>query len=233
MKPKLAFSITAIASVVLAAVIAAEWKSDAPESPPPPPGPASMLALPDPAARVQAAQHDDAYVKEILARPLFTVSRRPLSGSDGNAGAAMAAALKGRLAGVVVSSAGSEALFVEVGKPKAVSVHEGESFEGWTVEKIEPEHVTVRAGAKLETIEPAGDKTRSGAPVMVPPGQQPGALVPAGAGPANNGQNAAPAPVRQFGVAAPTGASPANNMRNGLSVTAPVKPAGASPARRQ
>lgn len=233
MKPNLALSITAIASVVLAAVIAAEWKSDAPD-PPAPASPASALALPDPASKLQAVRHDDAYVKEILARPLFTVSRRPLSGSDGNAGAAMAAALKGRLAGVVVSSAGSEALFMETGKAKAISVHEGESFEGWTVEKIEPEHVTMRAGARLETIEPAGDKTRSGAPAMVP-GQQPGAVFPAGANPPNLMQNAlpVPAPVQAAGGAAPAGASPVTNMRNGAPVTAPVRPAGASPARRQ
>lgn len=161
--PKLALSILATCSLVLAGVIAQEWKSGAPESHSPP-APASAATLADPAAKLKAGQHDAAHLDEILARPLFTASRRPPAGGDRAAGSAATAALKGRLAGIVVSPAGSEALFVESGKTKAVSVREGESFEGWTVERIEPEHVMVRAGARLETVEPAGDKAR-----IVPP----------------------------------------------------------------
>ncbi len=177
--PKLALSILATCSLVLAGVIAKEWKSGAPEGVSPP-APASPAALSDPAAKLQAGQHDAAFVNEILARPLFTASRRPPAGGDRAAGNASAAALKGRLAGIVVSPAGSEALFVESGKAKAVSVREGESFEGWTVERIEPEHVMVRAGARLETIEPAGDKARVGAPGAAP-AQPAGFVVPPGA----------------------------------------------------
>ncbi len=177
--PKLALSILATCSLVLAGVIAVEWKGDAPESRSPP-APASTMALADPAAKLQAGQQDTAYLSEIRARPLFTASRRPPASGDRAAASGTASALKGRLAGIVVSPAGSEALFVESGKAKAVSVREGESFDGWTVERIEPEHVMVRAGARLETVEPVGDKARVGAPVAAPV-QPAGFVVPPGA----------------------------------------------------
>ena len=176
--PKLALSILATCSLVLAGVIAEEWKSDAPESHSPP-APASATALADPAAKLQAGQRDAGYLDDILARPLFTASRHPPAG-DRAAGSAATAALKGRLAGIVVSPAGSEALFIESGKTKATSVREGESFEGWTIERIEPEHVMVRAGARLETVEPAGDKARIVAPTVTP-ARAAGFVVPAGA----------------------------------------------------
>ena len=177
--PKLVLPILAACSLALAGVIAKEWRSGAPVSLSPPP-PASAAAVSDPAAKLQGGQHGAAFVNEILARPLFTASRRPPAGADRAAGNTTAAALKGRLAGIVVSPAGSEALFVEAGKAKSVTVREGESFEGWTVERIEPEHVMVRAGARLETIEPAGDKARIVAPVPSP-AQAAGFVAPVGA----------------------------------------------------
>jgi hypothetical protein len=105
------------------------------------------------------------YLDEILARPLFTPSRRPAPREDARA-KPKNAQLRSRLAGIFIGPQGREALFVEADKPRASSLHEGEALEGWTVEKIELGQVTLRAGASSLIVEPARDKQRAAAPPM-------------------------------------------------------------------
>lgn len=157
MMPKLALSILAAGSIALAGIIALELKSGGSERTSSP-APARAAAAVDPAPKLPEGAHAMTYLNDILARPLFTISRRPAPRSDGASGAKAATPLKSRLAGIVVGPDGKEALFVESGKTKASSIREGEDIEGWTIEKIELERVTVRAGTVSATVEPAGAK---------------------------------------------------------------------------
>lgn len=153
---KLVISVLATGSILFAGIIVRElapWTAEK-SSLPLPTGTATKEGR---TPRLLQAENDAASLNEILARPLFTISRRPAAR---NAKAAVAP-LKGRLAGIVVGPEEREALFVEMGKTTPSPLHEGEEIEGWRIEKIELERVTLRAGTVLETVEPAEDKKRA------------------------------------------------------------------------
>lgn len=117
------------------------------------PVPTNPATKDEPTRKPLQAGNSVASFNEILARPLFTVSRRPAARSAKGP----AAPLKGRLAGIIVGPEEREALFVEAGESKPSPLHEGEEIEGWTIEKIELDRVTLRSGTVLETVEPAKD----------------------------------------------------------------------------
>jgi hypothetical protein len=114
-------------------------------------------------------------------RPLFSRSRRPAPPEP----AAVAAAKPGEngapfeLSGVLIAGASRVAFLKPIAQPKTLRVLEGETIEGWKVERILPERVVIgNGGARAELtlkdrILPAG--TGAARPKEPAPGRQAGA----------------------------------------------------------
>ncbi|HJS85532.1 MAG TPA: hypothetical protein VJ779_08725 [Acetobacteraceae bacterium] len=102
---------------------------------------------------VQRAPAEDTapWVATILARPLFSPTRRPPAPS---AGPAKPAAEMPRLAGVLVSEAGSEAIFAQAGQKPSV-VRAGDRIGPYLVTSISAGEVTLSGPAGTVTLHPA------------------------------------------------------------------------------
>jgi len=92
-------------------------------------------------------------------RPLFTPSRRPpparIEPQKLQAGVAASAreAFAGfRLKGVMIAGSKRQVLLTPPGGSRPLVLEEGSTHAGWTVQKIEPERLTLTAGEKVETI---------------------------------------------------------------------------------
>ena len=94
------------------------------------------------AAPVLAADHAAEWVKTILARPLFSPSRRPLSVVTSGPAAEIVVGLP-RLTGILISPAGKRAIFAPGIGGKPLIVAEGDSIGKWTVRAIEASAVTL------------------------------------------------------------------------------------------
>ena len=79
-------------------------------------------------------------VAEILARPLFSATRRPPPHSDSPTGDS--ALSDTRLTGIVTEPGYRFAIFAPNGA-KALIVHEGDTVSGWRVENITPTEVSL------------------------------------------------------------------------------------------
>ena len=112
----------------------------------------------------------------ILARPLFSNTRRPAPRGGDNATADSGLA-DTRLTGIVVVPGHRIAIFAPLGA-KALVVSEGETVSGWRVERINPREVSLSGPSGTKTLQPKFD------PNLTPP---PSPTVGAG--------NPAPAPV--------------------------------------
>ena len=112
----------------------------------------------------------------ILARPLFSSTRRPPPRGGDNAMADSGLA-DTRLTGIVVVPGHRIAIFAPLGA-KALVVSEGETVSGWRVERINPREVSLSGPSGTKTLQPKFD------PNLTPP---PSPTVGAG--------NPAPAPV--------------------------------------
>ena len=119
-------------------------------------------ALPEPGPRPEAM------VAEILARPLFSSTRRPPPHSDGPA--ADSGLSDTRLTGIVTTPGHRLAIFVPTGA-KPLIVSEGDTVSGWRVENITPREVSLSGPEGTKTLQPKID------PNLLPP-PPPGAAPP-------------------------------------------------------
>jgi hypothetical protein len=153
---------------VLVVVLALEWLL---------PGD-SVLALPavrlaGPARQVAPpARRTGAWADMVLARPVFSISRRPPRVAAGPK--ADTEAGQARLAGIMVSSLRRLAIFAPDGGGKPLVLAEGASVNDSTIKDILPDRVILASGAVLT---PAYDHNRvvppPAAPFFQPPFQNP------------------------------------------------------------
>ena len=135
--------------------------------------PAPVLA----AAAPQRKEALDKLVTVILARPLFSPTRRPAADSGGGANPDVALA-DARLTGIITQEKLRLAIFAIRGKkPLALSV--GDSVSGWRIESISPKAIALRGPGGLRTVEPKPDRglARMPLPASFPvpqPGPRPG-----------------------------------------------------------
>ncbi|MCW5730873.1 MAG: hypothetical protein KIT20_08960 [Alphaproteobacteria bacterium] len=117
-----------------------------------------------------AAAHEEGVLppleslRETLARPLFNPSRRPVPESADASGlapvrVALAPAASAersfaayRLQGVVITRDQRKILLGPAGGGRPLVLQEGDEHDGWTVEKIEQEQITLRAGERREVL---------------------------------------------------------------------------------
>jgi hypothetical protein len=182
--------------------------------------------------RRQPDQPDD-LVAAILARPLFSPSRRPAIGGTGDAGPGDLGA--NRLAGIVIEPDRRTAIFA-VADAKPLILTEGESLSGWQIETITPTEVSLVSRHGTKRLQPTLDPN--------PPAPARAATRPAAAAstsPAGRGQApavaagrtgvsppGAPRPVAQ-GVRPPSAAS----RSTATQPTTPAAPRVNTPPGRQ
>jgi hypothetical protein len=114
--------------------------------------PASRAPGPVPTAARMDAGAAPAWVRTILARPVFSPSRRPPPGAAGSdtAGAA-------RLAGIVVSGTSKQAIFAPAGDGKPVVLAVGGRIGALVLTSIEPDQVVVMGPDGEHRLRPAFD----------------------------------------------------------------------------
>lgn len=171
----------AAAAVALAAVVYAELASGPSSASLGAAGGVRTAPAESGAGKSAAPDAGAADLDEVLARPLFTPGRQPAPGRQGPAAGGQALPFEARLVGILYSPEQREVLFADGGKGGNKALHEGESIEGWTVERISPERVTFRSGVRSATIELAQDGTPGSRPRRPPglrgvaaPGRAPG-----------------------------------------------------------
>ncbi len=136
-------------ALALGGVLYVEARSGPPGTDASEPGAARVAELVRPARRAPA-DNAGPLVATILARPLFSPTRRPAATS---AGPVKAAAEMPRLAGVLVSDAGSGAIFARPGE-KATVVHAGDRIGPYQVTSISAGEVTLLGPAGPITMHP-------------------------------------------------------------------------------
>lgn len=141
--------------------------------------PARPAALPLP-RRPQPRHQYDALLATILARPLFSSTRRPPP-PGGRGQAADSGLADTRLTGIVIAPGHRIAIFAPVGT-KAVTVSEGELVSGWRVERITARQVSLTGPDGTRTLQPKFDPNL--APPQPPPAVAPGNAPPAPVSPA-------------------------------------------------
>jgi len=92
----------------------------------------------------------DAMVAEIIKRPLFTARREP---PQVRVVKAEPPRLQGRLAGVMMEADLRESLFSRPGA-RPVAVKEGDTIDGWTVQKIETDSVRLTSAFGEQVVRP-------------------------------------------------------------------------------
>ena len=145
-----------------------------------------------------------AWAESVLARPLFSISRRPprVEASAGNA----AAPDQARLAGILIGRFGKRAIFAPEGGGKQLVLGEGASVNESTIRSIEPNQVVLASGTVLI---PSFDKNRVPSLPFTPPFQpamqgfpQPGfpnGQMPGGGFPMQRSVMPQPAPENEAG----------------------------------
>ena len=184
------------AMAFLMVLLVVEWLPG--ETPvPPPAAPARVASGPQTAARL-AARDTEAWVSTILARPLFSVSRKPPKAAAAKASASGPG--MPRLSGIMIFAGVKRAIFAPEGGGKPLVLEEGASLDDTSIRTIQPGQVILASG---EVLRPAYDKNRvPGTPAFVPPD-----LPRPGFAPGGPGFN--PAFNPGFNPAFPGGANPA------------------------
>jgi hypothetical protein len=134
---------------VLGSLVFAEFETGADRRAPA----AEVLAPPSTAGtlRIHAASIEE-QVAAVLARPLFSPSRRPPDMSAGNLAADLGLE-RLRLAGIITAPDRRLAIFADTdGKPLALA--EGQSVKGWQVESITPRRVSLSAAGSIVNLRP-------------------------------------------------------------------------------
>jgi hypothetical protein len=102
-------------------------------------------------------------IVEILARPLFSPSRRPPQSNPGNA-ADDSGLADSRLAGIIIEPGHRFAIFAPEGA-KLLTVTEGETVSGWRVDNITSRDVSLSGPDGTRTLQPKFD------PNLAPPAE--------------------------------------------------------------
>jgi hypothetical protein len=128
----------------------------------------------------------DSMVAEILARPLFSATRRPPPQSDSPTGDS--ALSDTRLTGIVTEPGYRFAIFAPNGA-KALIVREGDTVSGWRVENITPSEVSLTGPEGTKTLQPKNDPNlvRASPPMAAPPAPLPPTRAAAVAAPSRPG----------------------------------------------
>ena len=131
--------------------------------------PAASEAPPPPGRQEVRGQYGE-LLAAILARPLFSSTRRPTPrGIDTIADSGLSDT---RLAGIVIAPGHRIAIFASSGaKPLAVS--EGETVSGWRVEHITPREVSLSGPGGTKTLQPKFDPNLAPPPVASEPPANP------------------------------------------------------------
>lgn len=103
---------------------------------------------------------------EIVRRPIFSPNRRPPQEGDIQL-QTVAFELNLKLIGIIISSGEPIAIVSPGNSSSFVRLTEGDSYQGWVVDGIEPQRVTLRRDAAVEYLELAYDQP--------PPPRKPGA----------------------------------------------------------
>jgi general secretion pathway protein N len=166
---------------------------------------AEATARPDtpPAARRQQNPRIDELLTTILARPLFSSSRRPPQSAAAGASADSDLA-DTRLAGILTEPGRRIAIFAVSGD-KPLRVAEGDAVSGWRIESITPREVSLSGPTGTKTLQPKLD------PNLAAPSNQPAAAKPPGRLPAPPGAARPGAPAAAAGVVQPGLGVPINN----------------------
>ena len=173
----------------------------------------------DAASPITRAQNPrpEELVTTILARPLFSSSRRPPQ--DAPSGAADSDLTDARLTGIVTTPRHRMAIFAVSGD-KPLKVAEGDAVSGWRVESITPREVSLSGPTGTKTLQPKLDPNLAPPPGQPPVGQ-PGGRVPT---PPAAGKPRLPIPGAAPGIAQPPPGAP---------VAPPGTPARAARLRQQ
>jgi hypothetical protein len=161
-------------AAVLAGIITLEVREGAPDQVPVPAQSLKQKAPspPVPASRSTLMDQDQQYLATILARPLFSPTRRPPNvASRPDHGL-------GRLSGVIVSPAGNSAIFVGPGGGKPLVLREGARIGQYVLRSIEIGTVRANGPSGELVLHPVFDPNRK--PVTPP---SPIGLAPAYVGP--------------------------------------------------
>jgi general secretion pathway protein N len=129
-----------------------------------------------PLARARAptedpVDHTDAWVRDILARPLFSRDRRPTPPLARSGGDTVLTSLP-RLTGVLVGAFGRNAIFAGESGGKPLVIEEGGHLGPYTVKAIEPGRVTVAGPEGERQLEPSFDANARRAVAETPPQPQ-------------------------------------------------------------
>lgn len=157
----------------------------------------------DAASPITRAQNPrpEELVTTILARPLFSSSRRPPQ--DAPSGAADSDLTDARLTGIVTTPRHRMAIFAVSGD-KPLKVAEGDAVSGWRVESITPREVSLSGPTGTKTLQPKLDPNLAPPPGQPPVGQ-PGGRVPT---PPAAGRPRLPIPGAAPGIAQPPPGAP-------------------------
>lgn len=157
-----------------------------------------------PAIRRQQNPRLDELLATVLARPLFSSTRRPPQTASTEA--ATDSDLAGtRLTGIVTEPGRRIAVFA-VNGAKPLRLGEGEDVSGWRIESITPREVSLSGPSGSKTLQPKFD------PSLAPPPEKPPPVNPRARFPAPPGAPAAAArPPSVAAAGQPSPAVPANS----------------------
>lgn len=146
----------AVTAAALGGVLAFElW--DAPEDDGPAPARTTAAAVPAPAPSDPAAAGRQEWVAAVLARPLFTPTRRPAPPEPKPEPAEAAASGLPRVAGIIFHPGRKSVIFASDDPGKPIVVGEGSRFGAYSIEAIERGHVRVSGPDGTHVLRPSFD----------------------------------------------------------------------------
>ncbi len=116
-------------------------------------------------AMAAPADHRQAWVETILARPLFAPDRRAPAAAAGSG--APQPALP-RVAGILVEGSRRSVIFAGTGEGRSVVVAEGAELNGYRVQSIDAGQVIVSGPGGVQVLRPSFDPRPSAAPAAGP-----------------------------------------------------------------
>jgi hypothetical protein len=134
--------------------------------------------LSDTASVVPAEKPDISNFEEVISRPLFTQTRRPLAHTSESGAAPPPETLNFDLLGVVISPVGRTALLRPKPSGELLRVVEGQTVAGWEVRAIKPTEIVLGRGktdasSQVIKINEKRDKSAVMNPVVKPAPQPP------------------------------------------------------------
>ncbi|HLY56040.1 MAG TPA: hypothetical protein VKS60_10815 [Stellaceae bacterium] len=185
MKERILLAGLGTVSLVLAVIIGLELlPGGGPMAAKPAAGPAADKDPPPSALHPAEVDRDD-MVDTLLARPLFSPTRRPDRTALAVEEGVRPTVDLPRLSGILISGDSRQAIFQAEGDDKPTVLEEGGEVAGWQIEKISDRAVVISGPGGARTVKPEFDpNAKPGEPAMPPrlvtPGQ-PNPPTPAGA----------------------------------------------------